>query len=197
MPRTVNKKTYVLLDMWQTYVKKLLADNPEWWSRYENFTSNYAVYRKAGTRVEEVMNYTRYRKIVENYLTRAKKAIINGEAVQFGRVGKICARRVERDFRRQRQRKVDWGKTRKQELVWSEEKQKLCYVKVIYYTTDDWCRIGWNRADLVTNENLYEFKPSSESHDKKTGFEMEFSQALIKDPLLKYQYLYYPIKSYT
>lgn len=186
------------MDMWKAYATRLLDTNPEWWSRYENYTSNYAIYRKVGTRVEEVMNYKRFSTIIRAYFTRAKKAIINGDAVNMlSSVGKICARRVERDFRNKRQRRVDYGKTRQQPLVWSEEHQKMKYAHVVYYTGDDWCRIGWHKTQSIKNETVYEFRPSSTSWNRTSGFELEFSQALIKDPLLKYQYLFFPVRNFT
>lgn len=198
MPRTDAKKTYRIMDIWQAYVYRLLQENKDCWSRYENYTSNYAIYRKVGNKVEEVMNYKRFTGIVRTYFRRAKKAIINGEALNMTAcVGKICARRVERDFRKNKQRKIDWGKTRQQPKVWNEARGKMEYAKKIYYTTDDWCRIGWHKTGSITNELSYEFKPSAPSSTKKTGFELEFSQALIADPLLKYQYLFYPVKNFT
>ena len=71
------------------------------------------------------------------------------------------------------------------------------YNKVIYYTNDEWCRIGWFKTKSITNESVYEFKPTQAGTHKTTGFAAEFSQALIADPLLQYQYLYEPITNYA
>lgn len=194
MARVITKSTYNVMDMWQRYAKELLAANPEYWSRFENYTSNFAVYRKAGTRVEEVMNYKRFNGIIRSYFNRAKKAIIKGEAVNMlASVGKICARRVERDFRKPKQNRLDWDRTKKQPLVWDEEKQRMVYENKIYHVGDEWCRIGWHKTKTIANESVYEFKPTAPSGDKKHGFTLEFSTALINDPLLKYQYLFFPV----
>jgi len=196
MPRTVNKKTYTLVDIWQDYVKQVLTEHPEYWTRFKNYMSNYVIYRKVGNRVEEVMSYVRYRKIVAEYITRAKKAIIKGEAVNItGSVGKICARRVERDFRATK-KKVDYHKTRQQPLVEDPVTGKKKYAHVIYFSDDDWCRIGWHNTHKIKNEKVYEFKPTNPNSAGKgdTGFKAQFVAALRADPLLKYQYLYFTIK---
>ena len=183
--------------MWQKYVKDILATNPDYWTRFEHYISNFAIYRKANNRVEEVMSYKRFKNIILSYFNRAKKAIIKGEAVNMqSGVGKICARRVERDFRKPKQRTIDWAKTRKQPLVFDETTQKMKYANVIYNTDDEWCRIGWHKAHRLVNEQVYEFKPSK-SGNGSIGFANEFSKALITDPLLKYRYLYYPVTNYV
>lgn len=186
------------MDIWQAYVKDLLKENPEYWTRYANYTSNYAVYRKAGVKVEEVMNYKRFRKILDTYFSRAKKMVIEGMAVNItGNVGKICARRVERDYRKKKQFMINWNETRKGPLIPDPViPGKLKYKTIIYFTGDDWCRIGWHKTGKITNETVYEFKPSARSWDGKTGFEMEFNKAMQADPLLKYQYLFFPISKY-
>lgn len=197
MPRTVGKPILVLKDIWQAYALKLLKENPTWWSRYSKKLkcSHYSIGYTTPQGIQvEVINYSRFRKTIEYYFDRAKRAIIQGECVNMtSKVGKIYVKRVERDFRKDRQRKIDWGKTRQQPMVWSEEKQRMVYSKVIYFSTDEWCRIAWIKNGAIPNETVYKFSPSSRNSAGTTGFKLEFSEAQRTDPLLKYRYLYVPL----
>lgn len=182
--------------MWLAFVKVKLAENPEWWTKYSYSYrwANFSLWKLYNGRPVEVMNYTRFNAVIRSYFNRAKKAIINGEAVNMNAsVGKICARRVERDFRKPKQNSINWFRTKKQPLVWNEKEQKMKYANVIYNGGDEWCRIGWHRTKSITNESVYEFKPTAPSSNKLWGFQLEFSNALIADPLLKYRYLYFPV----
>lgn len=183
MSRTVGKPMYVLKDIWYAYAARVLKENPEWWSKYAKTTSHYYIYRKTeNNKVEEVMNYARFRQITEMFLDRARSAIIDGKAIHFSSgMGKIAARRVERDFRNERQKQVDWKSTRK-------------HNKMIFYTSDDWIRIAWYKTNFIEGSFVYEFRPSGESSARRgTGFRTEFSKANEKDPLLKYQYHFVPL----
>lgn len=196
MSRTVGKKNLTLRDIWQAYVNKLLKENPEWWARVYNYIPRCKVYAKVDNKVIEMACYIKFRKVIEQYLERARAAIINGEALNIGSgVGKICGRRIQRDFRKKTQQKIDWYKTKRlpNNLVWNEEKKKMVYKKKVYFTTDDWCRIAWHRFGMIRHETVYEFAPTTRNSKGETGFKMEFSQAQTKDPLLKYKYIYNPI----
>jgi len=211
-------KTHLVRHMWEAYAAKILAENPEYWGRYHNKIHNFYIYEKRDTvetiyetefregkrvhipkpiqssKVVEVYSYTRFRKIVECFFDKAKTAIINGEAVAINRCGKICAKRVERDFTSSNQRMINWSKTRLQPLVYDPVTGKNRYAKIIFYTDDDWCRIGWFRPGM-RNESVYEFEPSNRNSTATSGFKYEFSKALTSNPLLKYRYLYCPIKT--
>jgi hypothetical protein len=180
--------------MWEAYSRKILAENPEFFSRRHNKIKNFYIYRGHTDDPIPVVSYTKFRKIIEDYFDRAKTAIIKGEAIDMrGGLGKICAKRVERDFTSRKQRNmVDWKRTEKYK-VWDEEKEKFIYTKIIYYANDDWSRICWFRNGMVKNELMYEFKPSGNSSKGINGFRGEFSQALRNDPLLKYRYLYHSV----
>jgi hypothetical protein len=196
MPRTESKKCYTARDIWQAYARQLLAKNPTWWTSYHQVLkcSNYAVgYIDASGKKIEVMNYTRFRKILEFYFDRAKTAIIQGEAISMrAKVGKICIKRVQRDFRKGRQRKVDWKKTNAQPKVWSEKSQKMVPAKIIYHTGNEWFRVGWAKNHMLPNESVYEFTPTSSNSGRTAGFKLELSTAIGADPFLKYKYLYSP-----
>lgn len=197
MSRMAVKEIHTVKDIWVAYAIRLLNENPDWWSVYSCSykVSHCFIYRKVGTRVEEVMSYPRFRKTIETYFTRAKQSIIQGEALNIrSSVGKICAKRVERDFRKKGQRNVNWQKTKQQPLVWNEEKQKMVYAKIIFYVNKDWCRISWSKNGHVKNETMYEFTPANRNSDGTSGFKLEFTQALEKDPFLKYKYLFNPIR---
>ncbi len=197
MSRTVAKPILVLKDIWIAYAQKQLKENPTWWSKYSGSSScsHYSIgyTTPAGIKVE-VMNYTKFRKTIEYFFDRAKRAIIQGDCINMtSRVGKICVKRIERDFRKGKQRRIDWAKTRKQPKVWDEEKQKLVYERVIYFTGNDWCRIAWIKNRALTNETVYEFLPAARNSAGTSGFKYEFSEAQRQDPLLKYQYLFNPL----
>lgn len=198
MPRTEDKATLTVPDIWQAYVKKLLAANPEYITRRgKSATANCYVLRPSGEGAEiaytEVMNYFWFRRLIEHYFNKAKIAIIAGEALNIlGSVGKICARRVERDFTSYKQQQVDWGKTSARGWTINPETGKRKYNKVILITSTDWCRIGWHKPKDIYNAIFYQFAPASANAARTLGFQLEFSQALDKDPLLRYQYLYMP-----
>ncbi len=196
MNKTVDKKVYTVQDMWQAYVKKLLAEDTNRYSRYEKSMSNHSVYIDINGRKIIVMNYPRFRRIIEHYFDKAKKEIIKGNAVDMkSGLGRIAAKRVERDFRRPTQRRVDWAKTRQQPLVENpKDPTKLTYKNRILNIQPDWCRIGWFKGRKIDNIGVYKFSPTNPSSSKVTGFKKEFVEALNKDPLLKYQYVYQEIK---
>lgn len=198
MPRTVGKKTFVAKDIWIAYAAKLLKENPGWKGKHREGMKckHYSVgYVNAVGKWVETASYPRFRRTIEYYFDLAKKAIIQGDCINMtSNVGKICIKRVERDFRKIKQCKIDWGKTRKQPLVWSEEKQKMVYSKKIYFTSPEWHRIGWIKSRDIENESVYEFAPTQGNATGSLGFTGEFISSERKDPLLKYRYLYNPLK---
>lgn len=185
-----------LKDAWKDYALRLLSLNPEWWGRYHSHTYNYFIYRRVMIdgvpTVEIVFSFSRFRQIVDEFFLAAKVCVIEGEAVNLGNhIGKICARRVERNHAN---KQVNWGRTNLQEKIWSEEKQKMVPKKMIYFTEDDYSRIGLHKTGRVKNETVYEFV-AAENNSTGTGFKQEFVRALNKNPLLKYRYIYFPLHS--
>lgn len=197
MPRTVGKKTLVLKDIWVAYATKLLKENPTWWSRYSKpfKCSHYSIWYTNDKGIAiEVINYSKFRRTIEYYFDRAKTAIIKGECINMtSLVGKICVKRVQRDFRKGKQIRIDWFKTKQQEKVWVPELGRMAYPKMIYHTGDEWCRIAWIKNGALTNETVYEFAPAARNSAGTSGFKFEFSEAVKADPLLKFQYLYNPL----
>lgn len=174
------------------YSKRGMAKPRKVHVRYQSRLSGWTttVYSAAGL----VITYPEFRKVITTYFKLARAAIIEGEAVHIRSVGKICAKRVERDFRKKNQCPIDWHKTKQEELVWSEELGRLKYKKVHYFMNDDWLRIGWFKNNTEGFEGVYKFSPTSKSH-KKLGFKAEFVQANNKDKLLKYRYLFQCIRN--
>jgi hypothetical protein len=123
----------------------------------------------------------------------AKDSVVyDGGALKLlGRLGSIAARRVERDHSK---KVINYERTKQQPKVWNEEKQKEVPSKIIYFTTDDWCRIGWHKIRRwVHNLNVYEFRPAKDLRSGK-GFDQIMVRALTETPSIKYKYEYYPLK---
>jgi len=195
MSRTVGKAIHVLKDIWIAYAEHMLPNDPDLRSRYKNKTKHFVVGYETKEKFIEVLSYPKFRRTIERYFDKAKRAIIQGEAINMGGgVGKICGKRVERDFRKKKQRKVNWHKTRQLEKVWDEEKQKMVYPYYVYFISSEWCRIAWVKNERIPNETVYEFAPASRNSAGTSGFKLEFSQAQKEDPLLQYRYLYNPLK---
>jgi len=190
-----NIPKHTVKHIWQAYVKKLLRDNPQYWAAgRKGAMQNFYVFEKRNGVIVEVMTYESFRKLVERLFNKAKHHIIQGESFSIPHCGIICAKRIERDFRA-KTKTIDWKRTIDSGHTIVDGKKK--YNRVYYVTTDDYCRIGWFKPKKLTNVEVYYFEPTSRSSgDKFTavgGFKHEFSGALQKDPLLKYQYLYNPI----
>lgn len=198
MSKVAAKPLHFIKDIWVAYAEKLLKQNPGWCSRYHNKIKHYYLgYMKGEGKNQvfvQVFCYAQFRRVLEFYFDRAKAAIIAGEAVNLnGKLGKIVGMRIERDFRSPGQKMINWDKTRKIEKVWDPVRLKMAYPKMVYYTSNDYCRIGWLKNRMVENETVYKFSPTEANASRTTGFKLEFSQAQEKDPLLKYIYLYQPL----
>lgn len=205
-------KQHVLSNVWEQYAKEYLVKHPDCFGKSHNKIKNYYIY-KEGTKSRSiktewanstrsyshtsmaglVTSYEIFRKVIEDWFKRAVAAIIGGELIQITHVGKFCMVRVERDFRKKSQLRVDWGRTKKQDKIWSEEKQKMVYPKLIMHTDDDWCRVRWYKPG-VTNDTVYEFVPTEASSGGKGGFLGKLTEALKFNPQLKFLYLFNPIR---
>lgn len=185
---TVNKRetkprTYTTKDVYKAYAKQMLKDDPTLWGKYDRKMMNYYVYRQDGTTVVEVMSYPRYRKIVEAYFLRAQDYIIQGETLSLGNnLGKIAGRRCERNHKN---KQVNWEKTKK---LWESKGERK---GLVYFTDDDWCRIGWNKPGKIKNEKWYRFTPAEGNSGSDIGFKKAFSTANLQNPLLKLKYKFF------
>lgn len=186
-------KMFHMKDVWKVYSAQLLSINSDWWGTYHNKLSDSKIYRKVNIngkeKVELVFSYDQFRQIIDEFFLGAKQAIIAGEAVNLGNnIGKICARRVERNHNN---KQVNWGRTNLQPKVLNEKTGKMVPKKLIYFTDDDYCRIGLHKTGRIKNETVYEFVPT-EMNKCGTGFKQELAAALKSNILLKFRYLYYP-----
>ena len=195
-----------LRHIWQEYVKMLLAANPDWSTGCNsNATrgarSNFRVYRpydqfdqKLRFKKVEVINYEQFVQIVTDYFERARKAVVQGEVVNLGhRLGKLCMTRVERNFSL---KTVDFAETKKQPLVVDPVTGKTKRARVIYLIDKEWYKVNWIKFRSIPNEVFYEFAPT---RNTKSGedFVTERKRALLKDPKLKYKYLYMPVLKHS
>lgn len=190
--------TYHMKDIWEWYTIKLLAANPQWCGVNKDKVINYFIYAKyvddnGKKRIDEVLSYKVFMDTMKVFFDLAKDTIVHdGEALKLlGRMGTIAARRVQRD---QSKKVINYERTKQQPRVWNEAKQKEVPSRIIYFTTDDWCRIGWHKIrNWVKNVLAYEFSPAKDLRSGK-GFNQILSNALNKEPSLKYKYIYYPLK---
>lgn len=170
-------------DIYREYAKKLLIDNPEYWGKYANRIQNFYVYRNYNGVPQLVISYTRFKMILSEWFKGATAYIINGYRLQLGnKLGYIAGRRVERNHGN---KQVNWEA--------SEAKWKKTGIRKgpVYWTDDEWVRVGWKKTDAIKNGYLYRFSPA-EGNKSKKGFKQEFSTANKADQLLKFKYKYFP-----
>lgn len=196
MSRTVGKAVHTVKDMWAVYARKLLQEDPKRYGRREKYMTNYSIYIDVNGVRTTIMTYGKFRKLIEHYFDKAKREIIAGNAINITHgVGKIAVKRVERDFRNKNHLKIDYQKTSKQPKV--ERDGVMKPEKIIYHTEPDWCRIAWFKSKNMTNIAYYEFIPTSPNSNRTLGFKLELIEALNNNPLLRYKYLYQPVRLKT
>jgi len=178
--------------VWKAFVKSQLEQHPKY------YTKGQAIFQELEPgKVKEIMDYKTFRGIIERFFDQAKKAIIEGEAVQIPCMGAIAAKRISRDFRKE-QKDIDWGRS----IAKGSEKLengRMSPDKLYYYTNDDYCRIAWWKPKIA-NISVYRFEPTNKSsgtrEDCKTkGFKTQFSEALDQDPFLKFRYIFGPLRT--
>jgi hypothetical protein len=175
------------MDIYRAYAADLLLKNPTWWGKYDyaiRTYKNFYIYRKLDNgSIEEVINYRRFKQILEVYLKEAKNQIIQGGQFSLGSyTGFIAARRVERNFANP---KVNWAETAKQP---KDENGKA--TKLIFFMDEDWCRIAWNKVGRAAAYAHYKFVPTGGAPG--VGFKTDFIAALKHNVHLKYKYPYFP-----
>lgn len=177
--------TYGISDMYQALADKILKDNPDYWSTRDKHLHirHGFIYAKSKDRVIEIMSYSRFVKVAKIYFLLARKRIIAGHTVNIGsRLGFMQARTVTRNFKN---KQINWKETlaRPRQL---NENGEMRYKKV-YYTSDTYSRIKWEKNYAVANRKVYNFKPAGGNGPGK-GFKGEFTQALRNDSLLETKY---------
>lgn len=198
LPNTVTPKVWHTRDLYQEYAAFILRNDLQCWGKYNvpAKRKNYWIYKtvkmpSGATKVVEVMNYRRWKQVVTTYFEAAKRRIIfEGAILSLGHLGRIWPKRIERDFTKPR---TNWIATMRQPKVLREG--KLVPERIIYYTEEDYIRIGWRKNNHYTNEAVYEFKPTNnDGVYGALGFSQEFSRANMSDPMLKFKYEYFPLK---
>lgn len=194
---TTNRKSIVQPKVWNAkdtyldFATKLLQSNPDYWSKFSKKRKmrHFWIYTTVNNKLVEVINFDRWKNIIHAYFMSARTHITNGEALNMNNyIGKILPKCVERNHSNQ---KVNFSETAKRPKVWSDKYQKMVPDVIVYFTDDEWVRIGWKKTKKLANETVYKF--SACSGDKYlAGFVEQFSQANTKDPLLKLSYEYHP-----
>lgn len=178
------RATRTVKDAYVEYATQILKDNPEFWSKYNHKTPHYQVFKRGVNRVIEVISYPRYRAIVEEWFNGAAHYIIQGSVLTLGnRLGRIAPRRVERNFKNEQ---IDWKATK---AMWERKGERK---GLVYFTDEEWIRIGWKKTGKLKNSFLYRFSPAEGNTLTQRGFKKEFSQANRENPLLKLKYEFYP-----
>lgn len=195
--KNINRHT--VLHMWSKFVKVQLKLHPSYYKKH-NPSSRARPYYLYNTTAdgswEEVMNYDKFRHIIEQFLSRAKEEVIQGNAISIPHCGRICAERIERDFR-SKNIPVNWKKTMEGGKIMND-RGKMIYKQFVYFTDDEYCRIAWFKPGHIENIRMYEFIPTNSGEsNREGGFKTEFSASLTLDPFLKYRYLYCPITDYV
>lgn len=178
-------------DIYQALVDQLMKDHPDYWTRTQKENENKKmtrphvprafVYVKTSNSVKEVISSTRHTAIIKLYFMLAREKVIRGEVLQLGqRLGKIRARRLTRYHGR---KYIDWNQTKKQKKITDPVTGKIKYEKIIYFTSDTYCRVVWKKLGQIMNESLYTFVPSKGNRAGK-GFKGQFSTALKENALL-------------
>lgn len=186
--RSSKPKTHLIKDVYIAYTRELLKSNPTWWGKYDKRTQNYYVYRHADVggsdKVVEVINYSRFRTIIETWYKGAQKYITYGAVLSMGHnLGRIAARRVERNYAN---KQVDWQKTHD---MWEKKGERK---GLIYFLDEEWTRIGWKRAFKLKNQKVYRFTPAEGNRTNDMGFKKYFSKCNKEDASLKYRYEFFP-----
>lgn len=182
--------TYNASDVYEKWVDQLLKINPDYWTKasVRKKRRREFVYRKNRDQVIEVMTFTRWLKIVHIYFLMARQEVIKGRRVKLGhRMGAIRARRISRNFKN---KQVNWAETMKQPYTINPETGRRKYERMIYYTSETYCRIAWERLGSIPNETIYKFVPS-QGGKERGGFRRDFVMALNANPLLQTQYKQY------
>lgn len=183
----MNKKTatHNASDVYNAWIIQMIQENPDFWIKYSKAKKrkNEFLYKKSLQKDEviEVMSFTRWLRIIELYFLLARKAVIEGERVKLDhRLGGIRARTISRNFKK---KSINFNETRKQPKVFDPITNRWHREKIIYFTSDTYSKIAWEKLGSITNETLYKFIPS-QGNKARGGFKQEFKMALKANPLL-------------
>jgi hypothetical protein len=166
-----------------------MDENPTWYSRWDKSLkmSNCYIYAIENNKIVLKMSWQLWKEITERYFHKAKKAIIYGETLRLGHgVGKIRGARNQRNFKNPY---VDWATTRKLNLRKPDGR-----LQRVYFTTEDYCMIQWVKTSMIPNKGDYNFDAATANTTTGKGFRKEFSEAVRNNIMLKYKFVYNPLK---
>lgn len=193
------RATYRPSDIYEKWVDQFLEDNPDCWTVHSKSTHRKREFiykskdiklaknkRDQGKEVITIMSFARWLKIIKVYYLSARKEVIAGKAVRLGhRLGRIRARTISRNFKK---KSINWHETKKYPLIPDPDApHKLKREKVVYFNSDKYSRIAWERLKSIPNEATYKFVPSGGTK-QRGGFKQEFKTALKDNPALASQY---------
>jgi hypothetical protein len=174
-------------DVYESYARKLLGYEG-YWAKYDRKKKHKmgSICRLGKNKtVVEVISLDRWAKITKLYFLLARRRVIQGETLKLGhRLGVLRARTVARNFKN---KQVNFHETKKQPLIEDPITGKMKRAKIIYFNSDTYSRIAWEKARQLPNERIYKFIPS-QGTNSRGGFKQEFKAALKADPLLETRY---------
>lgn len=177
--RLVKPKNHTVSDIYKAWCRQQLASNPDLILCHDYCCEKKDIKVLTHKETKEViMTYSLFRKVIEMFNTYAGEALIEGEFIQLHkRLGYLHGRRIERNFTNPKVDVISTVQARKTDPTHP----------AIYHLDEDYCRIGWQKSHLTKNESVYDFVPASHSLRAK------FSATLKSNPILKFNYTYYPL----
>lgn len=183
MAKNSNMEMHTVYEMYKWYVKKKLSgpEGHKYSTEFDKFIRRKGIVvllKEDKNKIPQVyMTYSTFRAIIEKNNATAREYITRGMVYSIGMLGYIRPKRIERNFSKPR---ANWPATAKYRN--DNPGSKV----IVYYTDDDYIRIGLDKVTGIRNQHLYEFKPCKD-------FRISFSKANLSNPLLKmnYQYLSY------
>lgn len=193
-------KSITVLEIYNSYAKALLDQNPEYWSKPTRKCKYAFIYhkRKVGKTetVYEVISYARFRLTVETLFLKSRDLICDGHVLNLGgNLGKIAGHLIENNLKTQAtKRRIDWPATMKNPVNPVTGRRNAVYKPV----QDTYCRIGWEKNMMIKNSNVMEFKPTTSNtgmnDPNHMGFANQFSANLLDNPNIQLLYRYFAIK---
>lgn len=177
----VKPRNHTVINVYKAWCQQKIKEESTYVLEYD------AYYKRDGIRVllqvlpsgnkKVIMTYALFRKVLETYNQMAVDHIIEGGRFELGnRLGYLEAKRVERNFNHPR---INYIATQRARRIEPEH-------PAIYFTDEDYCAIAWVKSHQIKNESVYSFVPANYS------FRDKFSKTLTANPILKYNYKYYP-----
>jgi hypothetical protein len=180
--------TFGAKDIYIEMAEKILKNNPEYWSKKDkpSKVKHGFIYAKRNNVVVEIMSYRRFMKVIKKYFILARKRVTAGHTINLGsKLGRITPMTIARNFKN---KVVNWKATKAKPKVPNEH--GVLKRKMVYYTSDTYSRVKWEKYSKVPNQSVYTFDPCGGNGPGK-GFKGEFSTALIQNPLLEKKFKQY------